>query len=46
MTKQEEPIIIINSSIDTRCRFVLNFPIYKRIWRFLMLVIKGWCYFD
>ncbi|KKN76909.1 hypothetical protein LCGC14_0365600 [marine sediment metagenome] len=36
---REEPTI-------TRTIFRLVFPIHKRIWRFLMLIIRGWCYFD
>ena len=29
-----------------RTKFVLNFPVHKRIWRLLMLLVRGWCYYD
>ena len=29
-----------------RTKFSLAMPIRKRIWRLLVLIIKGWCYWD
>jgi len=29
-----------------KTKLILYFPIHKRIWRLLMLIIKGWCYWD
>jgi hypothetical protein len=29
-----------------RLKFILAMPFYKRIWRILMLIVKGWCYWD
>ena len=29
-----------------RTKFILAMPLRKRIWRLLMLIIKGWCYWD
>jgi len=47
MSHRDDSIIYIqNEPIRVREKFVLSFPIHKRIWRLLMLIIKGWCYFD
>ena len=42
----QDPKILITDPMNARGIFRLNFPIYKRIWRLLMLIIKGWCYYD
>lgn len=39
-------IVYSMASKPTRTRFVLAMPFRKRIWRILMLIIKGWCYWD
>lgn len=29
-----------------RATFILAMPLRKRVWRLLMLIVKGWCYCD
>ncbi len=46
MTKEEKIPIIPFKEGDTQYKFIITFPFHKRIWRLLMLIIRGWCYFD
>ncbi len=39
-------IYAVVDEVLQRPRFRLGFPLRKRIWRLLMLIIKGWCYWD
>ena len=41
-----EEVKIVVGPDGGRSVFRLNFPWYKRIWRLLSLVVRGWCYFD
>lgn len=46
MDNQEANTLTIDKPFRNRLIYSLAFPIHKRVWRFLMLVLKGWCYFD
>lgn len=44
MIDKLDTIYKINKPV--RLKFVLSFPLHKRVWRLLMLIIKGECYYD
>jgi len=47
MEQQKENYLYIDRA-QVRSEFALmpEFPVYKRIWRLLILIIKGHCYLD
>ena len=49
LDKDKYPLYVrtpISEPAKVRTKFMLDFPIHKRLWRLAMLILKGWCYFD
>ena len=45
MKKMDDLYIKMDSRLP-RTKLILAMPLHKRVWRFFMLIIKGWCYWD
>jgi len=45
---QDNTVFVLtdDNKFKFRSKLVFGGAFHKRIWRLLMLVIKGWCYYD